>query len=487
MILLDNQTIMQYFEWYLPSPFPLWKQIAAEAPLLRDIGITALWLPPAYKGNGGMQDTGYGVYDLYDLGEFHQKGTVATKYGTKDEYLAAISALHQNQIQVYADIVLNHKFGADETEEVLATQESFSNRNNSIEITNHIIPILAWTKYTFPGRGDTYSSFKWNWTHFHGVDWDDRNGVNSIFKFYGKRWDEDVDKENGNYDYLMGADIDLNNMDVVNELTTWGKWYVCLANLDGFRLDAVKHIRASFFVDWLRDVRDNTQKSLFAVGEYWNSNVEILKQYLEETKGTMSLFDVPLHYNFYDASVSGGNYDMSKILEHSLVKEEPYKAVTFVDNHDTEPGQALFSWVQDWFKPLAYAIILLREAGTPCVFYGDYYGIPHEKIEPKNEILDKLLSLRKNYAYGTEHDYFDHPSIVGWTREGDMGHSNSGIAVLLSDLEEGLKQMYIGKHFSGHTFYDFLGNRTEKIIIDENGNGNFSVNGGSVSVWIQET
>ena len=37
---------------------------------------------------------GYGVYDLYDLGEFDQKGTIPTKYGTKQEYLDAVSYTH---------------------------------------------------------------------------------------------------------------------------------------------------------------------------------------------------------------------------------------------------------------------------------------------------------------------------------------------------------------------------------------------------------
>ena len=50
----------------------------------------------------------------------------------------------------------------------------------------------------------------------------------------------------------------------------------------------------------------------------------------------MSLFDVPLHLNFYQASINQ-EFDMSKILEHTLVKENPNKAVTFVDNHDTQP------------------------------------------------------------------------------------------------------------------------------------------------------
>ena len=113
-----NGTIMQYFEWYLPRNCALWNKVSYEAKHLNDIGITAVWLPPAYKGADGNNDVGYAVYDLYDLGEFNQKGSVSTKYGTKDEYLKAIKILHKNNIQVYADISLDHMIGADEVEEV---------------------------------------------------------------------------------------------------------------------------------------------------------------------------------------------------------------------------------------------------------------------------------------------------------------------------------------------------------------------------------
>lgn len=45
-----NGTMMQYFEWNLPDNGSLWNQIADQADELADMGITALWLPPAYKG-----------------------------------------------------------------------------------------------------------------------------------------------------------------------------------------------------------------------------------------------------------------------------------------------------------------------------------------------------------------------------------------------------------------------------------------------------
>lgn len=160
---LVNETMMQYFEWNLEPNCSLWNKITAKANLLSSIGITSIWLPPAYKATQGIYDTGYGVYDLYDLGEFNQKGSIPTKYGTKEEYLQAIKTLRANYIKVYADVVLNHKLGADETEEVIAYEQ---NPNDRTSTSLEPITIKAWTKYNFSGRENKYSDFKWNWTHF---------------------------------------------------------------------------------------------------------------------------------------------------------------------------------------------------------------------------------------------------------------------------------------------------------------------------------
>lgn len=479
----SNDTMMQYFEWYLPSDSTLWNKLTKDVKHLENIGITHLWLPPAYKGASGKNDVGYGVYDLYDLGEFDQKGSIPTKYGTKEEYVDAIKILKENNIKVLADIVLNHKMGADETEDVLAIQDDASNRNVSLTSAK---PIRVWTKYNFPGRGDKYSSFKWNWTHFHGVDWDENTGTAAVYKFYGKHWDEEVDKENGNYDYLMGADIDLNNMDVVRELKAWGKWYLNETGVDGFRLDAVKHIRSDFFPEWLGELREDFGKQLFTVGEYWSSNVDVINNYIEKTEGCMSLFDVPLHYNFYRASISNGEFNMSEIFRGTLVEKNPFKAVTFVDNHDTEPGQALESWIPDWFKPLAYSLILLRKDGFPCIFYGDYYGIPAKNVISKQNILDILLKVRKYFAYGEQYDYFNNRNIIGFTRTGDYEHSNSGLAVVMSNKLGGSIQMNVGKNLANSVFYDCTGNLSETVYVDNDGNGIFYCKDGSVSVWIKQ-
>lgn len=471
---------MQYFEWYLEANQNLWNEISKKAESLSKIGITALWLPPAYKGIGGKDEVGYGVYDLYDLGEFDQKGTIKTKYGSKEEYINCILSLKQAGIESYADIVLNHKMGADMLQTIPAEKVDWGNHN---EIVSEKEIVRVATKFTFPGRKKKYSDFEWNWTHFDGIDYNDKTKEHAIFKFINKEWANEVDEEFGNFDYLMGADIDFQNEEVREELLNWGKWYIETTDVDGFRLDAVKHINADFYEQWLRELRKDLKEELFAVGEYWSGDVSKLHRYITETNGETSLFDVPLHYNFYNAS-RDENYNLTQILDKTLMKENPSKAVTFVDNHDTQPEQSLQSYVERWFKLSAYSIILLRDEGYPCVFYGDFYGIKHNNIE-KIEGLKEMITIRKDKAYGRQNDYFDNTNCIGWTREGDEDHIKSGVAVLISNKFDSEKRMYIGKHLVGEEFIDVIGNCEEKVIVDEEGYGIFKVKAKSVSVWIR--
>ena len=474
-----NGIIMQYFEWYLDCKQNLWNDIAKNAEHLADIGITAVWLPPAFKGIGGKDEVGYGVYDLYDLGEFDQKGTVKTKYGSKQEYLDCITALNQAGIEAYADIVLNHKMGADMLQTIPATKVDWGNHN--LVISNQETVKVA-TKFTFPGRKGKYSDFDWNWTHFDGIDYNDSTKEHAIFKFKDKNWNDAVDEEFGNYDYLMGADIDFKNPEVIEELNKWGKWYVETTGIDGFRLDAIKHISADFYKNWIQNMRDVSKDELFAVGEYWSGDVSKLHRYITETEGKISLFDVPLHYNLYNAS-KDFNYDLSKIFEHTLVKENPAKAVTFVDNHDTQPGQSLTSFVEPWFKQAAYSLILLRSDGYPCVFYGDYFGIGHDKVSHVKNIRT-MIELRKEKAYGIQHDYFDNPNYIGWTLEGDDEHISSGLAVVITNKGNGQKKMYVGIKHAGEKYIDALSNCQDEVIIDQEGYGEFKVSEKSTSIWV---
>lgn len=489
----DNGVMMQYFNWYTPGDGSLWTEVAQQAPALSAAGVTALWLPPAYKGASGSLDVGYGVYDMYDLGEFNQKGSVRTKYGTKDQYLTAINTAHAAGIQIYGDVVFNHRGGADKTESVSAVRVDWNDRNQE---SGSDVQIDAWTQFDFPARANKYSDFKWRWFHFDGVDWAQNLEEKRIFKFRGtgKGWDWQVDNENQNYDYLMFADLDMDHPAVVQELKDWAVWYQNFTQVDGFRLDAVKHIKYDFFNVWLDHVRATTGKSLFTVGEFWSYDKHKLHNFIAATGGRMSLFDAPLHMNFHVASTSGGGYNMASILDNTLMKEQPALAVTLVDNHDTQPCQALESPVQDWFKPMAYAFILLRAEGYPNLFHADYYGANYTTsdnncnnsnitIASHKVALDKLLDARKNYAYGQQINYLDHHDVIGWTRLGDTEHPKA-MAVIMTDAGNSSKWMNVSR--VNTRFIDVTGHRSDTITSNGDGWANFPVNGGSYSVWVEE-
>jgi alpha-amylase len=154
----------------------------------------------------------------------------------------------------------------------------------------------------------------------------------------------------------------------------------------------------------------------------------------------------------------------------------------------------LESVVEDWFKPLAYALILLRKDGYPCIFTADYYGAEYKDMGKDGQeyeivmlshrwIIDKFLEARQKYAYGDQYDYFDHPNCVGWTRLGDEDHVG-GLAVLISNGEDGIKNMQTA---SPNTTYIDITEHIKKPVVTNNDSwGEFRCPAGSVSVWVPE-
>lgn len=491
-----KRTLLQFFHWYSPADGKIWQELAQEAEALATLGITDVWLPPAYKGASGASSVGYDTYDLFDLGEFDQKGSIATKYGDRASLEAACRSLEAHGLRAIHDVVFNHKMGADEKESVMVRRVNPEDRT---EIENEEFKALAHTRFTFPGRNGQHSEFIWDKQCFSGVDvieQPDESGVFKLVNEYGDgQWNEEVDEELGNFDYLMGADVEFRNKAVYEELKYWGRWLSDQVQVGGFRLDAAKHIPAWFFRDWVGHMRESVDPELFVVAEYWHPDMAALGSYLELVDRQLMLFDVALHYNFHDASKQGADFDMRTIFDGSLVASMPDHAVTLVDNHDTQPLQSLEASVEPWFKPLAYALILLREQGVPCVFYPDLYGASyrdegddgneHDVDMPAISCLPKLIEARRRFAHGDQTDLFNDPSCVGFIRHGT--DVEPGCVVLLSNADAGEKSVDLGSHFAGQTFRDFLGHHDEEIHIGDDGKATFMVNGGSVGVWVCTT
>lgn len=198
----------------------------------------------------------------------------------------------------------------------------------------------------------------------------------------------------------------------------------------------------------------------------------------------IDLFDVPLHYKMYHASQKGRDFDLTGFTEGSLVERYPANAVTFVDNHDSQRGSSLESQIKDWFKPLAYGMILLMKEGYPCIFYGDYYGIGG-KQSPHRAVLDILLDARRKYAYGEQDNYFDHPNTAGFVRRGDAEHPGSGLACL-SRTAKMAKRRCSSARSAGRAVARDNRLRRRGNHDRRRRSATFTVPGGKLAVWVRE-
>ena len=449
-----NGVMMQGFYWNVPTSTPAgtwWQNLGSKATELSQAGITAVWLPPAYKGSGA-QDVGYGVYDRYDLGEFNQKGTVATRYGTIGQLQSAIGALHGQGVQVYEDMVMNHFTSAD-------AQELANGQYN------------VYTSFTYPGRNNTYSSYQWHWGNFTATQQAPNNGW-----YQWKAYDFQPYANGDAYDNLLGSEIQYNNnASNVNETIGWGNWITAKLGLDGYRLDATKHMYTPFVNQWLDAVKGTSGR--FAVSEAWFRNLGDMNNYAASTGGRTSLFDVPLHYLFNDMSNGNGAWDMRGLQFAGFTEANGALSVSFVDNHDTDQtGGALFSPVSN-LKMLAYAYILTRDKGYPCVFYRDFYeyGLGAQ--------IKNLITIRKANAYGTAAEYTstNDANVYAYSRAGDTSHK--GLLMLLNDGGSAASKG-ITTPFASATLTDATGNNGGSITTNASGYAVFPVGARSYAVWV---
>lgn len=390
--------IMQAFYWDCPKAekqeHTWWKFLREQIPALKQIGFTALWLPPAHKAaNIGGMSMGYDPYDYYDLGDFDQKGSIPTWFGTKDELLALIREAHVkdkegNDMQVYADLVLNHNNGADEQE------------------LNPITNQKHWTKFT-PQSG----KFLRNWECFHPSPY--------------RVKDEEP--------FSTMPDLCHYNPKVFGEVLDYTRWLVENIGFDGFRYDFVKGFGV-WVIDAIqgqRYLRDEDAFKPFGVGECWD-NKDVIDEWLDEVNAVSAnpvrAFDFPLRGRLKEIC-DNPDYNLRNIPHPgSLLTSRPREAVTFVENHDIVRENPI---VND--KLLAYAFILTHE-GYPCVFWQDYFtwslgktGTPHG-IEALVGIHEKNAGGLASILWIEEHLYIMQRS--GW---GDQ----KGLMFVLNTHQEG--------------------------------------------------
>lgn len=144
--------------------------------------------------------------------------------------------------------------------------------------------------------------------------------------------------------------------------------------------------------------RKDEPVEIFGVGECWAGD-EFIDNWLDAVNAWSSCrvgaFDFPLRYRLKDLCDSYGFSLRTLACGGVLVKDRPFEAVTFVDNHDFRDGD-IPEIVND--KMLAYAYILTHE-GYPCVYWKDWfvYGLA-EPGTPGG--IQRLVGIHESHAGG---------------------------------------------------------------------------------------
>ncbi|MCX7921865.1 MAG: DUF1939 domain-containing protein [Clostridia bacterium] len=314
--------MMQGFYWDVPAGGTWWNTMKSKAYELRNMaggyGINRIWFPPASKGQGGGYSMGYDPHDYYDLGQYNQDGTTETRFGSQAELKAAIAQYKTYGISAMADIVLNHRSGGG---------SEWNPKTNS----------NTWTNFANTASGKA----QWHWDSFHPNNY--CSGDEGAFAGF-----PDVC-------YTAGS--------AYNDMKTWMNWLKSSTNagFDSWRFDYVKG-----FGPWVvKDMKAATGGA-FSIGELWDANTTTLDNWANASGA--SVFDFALYYTMKDIcnNTGGGGY-LPNVFDYSksYAAKNPYKAVTFVGNHDTDEITT--------DKMMAYAFTLTYQ-GYPCIFWKDYYN-----------------------------------------------------------------------------------------------------------------
>ncbi len=405
-----------------------WDKVASLAPEIKKCGFSVVQLPPFCKTQSGAAPDadGYGKFDDYDIGSKNQFYSVPTRFGTAQQLRRCIAVLNACGLGAYADIVIHQYDGG----------------SNSAYIC------LGADGKTKNGRFPKHPSC------FVGAP--PRVPVDPVFD------------SNGNFGFGdMVAYIQSrpeNYMaDGVVDAADWLLRTTGLVNphLHGFRLDDTKGSNVGFVK---RLVTSKTMANLFSYGECFTGNPDELKRWVTVMNGHSSTLDFTLHFALQNmCDDSGAN--MQQMNGAGLAALDPFHAVTFVDNSDTDTtnGEQIIS-----NKLLAYTYILTTE-GYPMVYYRDYADEPN--CYGLKKWIDNLVWIHENLAFGaTVTRFIDNQTIV-LERQGYPGL----LTAISTDTNK--KTITCSTNFGPNTqLHDYTGRHAD-IWTDQHGNATFTIPG----------
>lgn len=374
---------------------------------IRDLGCTALWLSPVFENN----EDSYHGYAIQDYTEIDKR------FGTKEDLADLVDAAHALDMRVFLDIVLHHS----------GNNWSYPNDLEYYYYNGMVFPFGKWRFEDKPSP-----------IELRNPDLYSRKGQIRNFDSY-------PETREGDFRNLktFRHDDSPEALYVQEILTKIHCYWIRETDVDGFRLDAVKHMGEKTISQFCSHIREYAYKlgkrNFFLFGELLGPE-EMYNRYIgpktsikiEDTAiyyGLNSVLDFPLYHVL--SNVILGKATPERLIERyeSLRKNAMSRGefgeflVTFIDNHD-QVGQTIkarFGCHATAEQIIAGVGFLLCALGTPCIYYGteqgfhgagegdwavresmfDLQGTTGNTLNKKNPIYKEisfLAGLRKNSA-----------------------------------------------------------------------------------------
>jgi glycosidase len=383
------------------------KGVTAQLTYLRELGVKAIWLSPILKNsrpNWQYNYTGYDTQDFMSIDErFGSDGTLAS---AEEDFMELVAQAHARAIHVIVDIVINHAarvFDYVYHEEVVtqftdpdvmsaplgeeppiqwlngygyprADWQDQIPRGTSISPDDAVYPVDLQEKLFFRRRGAVVS---------YTLPPSPEAFVKGDF-FQRRQLVVEYDAGSSSQDFIQGR---YGSKPVLNILIRAYQYLIAKFDLDGFRIDTVKHVEPDAVEIFCNSIREFAQtlgkRNFFTIGEIYDDEETINRfvgRHSTETEGfgLDAALDYPLFFKVPDIVKSQRDvielpvvFERRKEVEEGLISshgEAGKYFVTFLDNHDQIRRFNDPSTPQEQIT-MGLAILFCLQ-GIPAIYYG---------------------------------------------------------------------------------------------------------------------
>lgn len=349
---------------------------------LKDLGIDVIWVSPIFESPN--DDNGYDISNYQEI---------MRDFGTMEDFDRLLYEVHERDMKLILDLVINHT--SDEHQWFVEAKKSKDNE------------FRDW--------------YIWK----DGVEGKEPNNWASIFE--GSAWEYDATTDQYYMHVFSRKQPDLNweNKDMRQAIYNMVNWWLD-KGIDGFRVDAISHIKKSFekgdlpdadklgyaesfeghmnqpgIQKHLQELKEHTfdKYDIMTVGEANGVTTEDADEWVGKDNGKFNMVFQFEHLNLWDHNV-GKSFDILGYKEVLNAWQKGLEATgwnaLFIENHDRQRVSS--TWGDDvdyWFESsTSHGVVYFLLQGTPFIYQGQEIGMtnyPFETIDDFDDVHAKNI------------------------------------------------------------------------------------------------